>query len=227
MTSCRGCQVTPPVQTAYQNSVSESSYNHYRVQCRKALELEGTGKSSVRHQYLEALEVPLQFQCFFPAPLHRLYIEWRNRWSLTDYTGTQLVCSQKTTRKELSRRERVLSWLKDVTRDYTHRVHGLAEKQHLHGQKLPLSTLPPPSLSLQCFVKPMLFSLLIRVLSTTGARRSADLSQISLYELVEEVFLYLSVKSGFVWLTLKTFDDFSVKTSELAVSVFRMSIPNG
>ena len=28
-----------------------------------------------------------------------------------------------------------------------HRVHGLAEKQHLHGQKLPLPTLPPPSLS--------------------------------------------------------------------------------
>ena len=61
----------------------------------------------------------------------------------------------------------------------------------------------------------MLFFLLIRVLSTTGARRSDDLSQISLYELVEKVFLYLSVKAGSVWLTLKTFDDFLVKTSEL------------
>ena len=73
----------------------------------------------------------------------------------------------------------------------------------------------------------MLFSLLIRVLSTTGARRSADLSQMSLYELVEKVFLYLSVKSGSVWLTLKTFDDFFVKTSEHAVLVIRMSILNG
>ena len=28
-----------------------------------------------------------------------------------------------------------------------HRVHGLVEKQHLHGTKLPLPTLSPPPLS--------------------------------------------------------------------------------